>query len=260
MVLIFIFPLIWMVLTSLKTLPQINAVPLMWLPDPPQWHNYVDAFTEYLPFWLPVRNTLVVAVLVIVGTLLSSSMAAYSFARIEFPGRTILFSVMVATMMIPFMVRLIPLFITYRYLGWLDTLYPLWVPAFFGTPFFIFLMRQFFRTIPEELTDAARIDGCSEFGIWWRIMLPLSRPMLIVIAVFALQDTWNQFLEPLIFITSPENYTIMMAVWHVVSAPYQRPWHHLMAISTVVILPMVLVFFVSQKTLVQGITVTGLKG
>jgi ABC-type glycerol-3-phosphate transport system permease component len=260
LVLIFVFPFIWMILTSLKTLPQVNTVPIVWLPNPPQWHNFVDAFTEYIPFGPPIKNTLFVAVLVIIGTLLSSSLAAYSFGCIKFPGREMLFGILLATMMIPFMVRLIPLFLIYRNLGWLNTLYPLWVPAFFGTAFYIFLMRQFFQTVPSELAEAAYIDGCSEFGIWWRIMLPLSRPVLIVVGIFAFQGVWNQFLEPFIFISDRAKYTVMMAVWFIVSAPYQRPWHHLMAVSAVVILPMVVVFFVAQRKMVQGITTTGLKG
>lgn len=256
---IFVFPFLWMVLTSLKTLAQVNSVPPVWVPNPLQWQNYIDAFTQYLPFGMLVRNTLVVAALVIVGTLLSSSLVAYAFAHIEFPGRSLLFGILLATMMIPFIVQLLPLFIIYRRLGWINTLYPLWVPAFFGTPFYIFLMRQFFKSVPIELTDAARIDGCTEFGIWWRIMLPLSYPVLGVVALFSFQHVWNQFLEPLIFINDPKKYTVMLGVWHMVSAPYQRPWHHLMAASTVVILPMIVVFLLSQRTLVQGITITGIK-
>jgi len=259
MVLVFVFPFLWMVLTSLKTLPQVNQAPPVWIPNPPQWNNYVDAFTKYLDFVPLFRNTLFLAVLVVTGTVVSSALVAYGFAHIEFPGRDVLFGLLVATMMIPFMVRLIPLFIIFRQLSWINTLYPLWVPAFFGAPFDIFLMRQFFRTIPTELTDAARIDGCSEFVIWWRIMLPLSRSVLAVVALFSFQQVWNQFLEPLIFLNNPKMYTVMLGVWYIISAPYQRPWHHLMAASTVAILPMILVFFVSQRTLVQGITITGIK-
>ena len=259
MTLLLLLPFMWMVLTSLKTLPEVNAVGWSWLPASPQWQNYVAGFTEYIPFGRLVANTLSVAVLVIAGSLLSCSLVAYGFARVEFPGRDVLFSLLLATMMIPFMVRLIPLFVTFRELGWLDTLAPLWIPSFFGTPFFVFLMRQFFRTLPEELCDAARIDGCSEFGIWSRVMLPLSLPVLGVVALFAFQDVWNQFLEPLIFINSEANYTVMQGIWYIVSAMYQRPWHHLMAVSTVLVVPLIIVFFLSQKMLVEGITMTGLK-
>lgn len=259
MAIIFAFPFLWMILTSFKTMPEINSYPISWLPSSLQWSNYVDAFTLYLPFPQLVLNTLLVATLVIVGTLFSCSLVAYGFAHIEFPGRDALFTLMMATMMIPFMVQLIPLFLVYRELGWLNTLQPLWVPAFFGTPFYIFMMRQFFRSIPVELMDAARIDGCNEFGIWWRIMLPLSYPVLGVTALFSFQGVWNQFTEPLIFINDPEKYTVMMGIWYIISAPYQRPWNHLMAASTVVILPMILVFVLSQRSVTQGISVTGIK-
>lgn len=255
-----LFPFLWMVLTSLKTLPQANAVPPVWLPNPPQWQNYVDAFTQYLPFGRLVLNTLIVAALVIVGRVLSSSLIAYGFAYLEFPGRNVLFAILLGTMMIPFMVQLIPLFIIYRNLGWLNTLLPLWVPSFFGTPFFIFLMRQFFRTIPVELTDAARIDGCSEVGIWWRIMLPLSLPVLGVVTLFSFQEVWNQFLEPLIFVNDLEKYTVMLGLFFIISEERMRPWHHLMAASSVMIIPMIIAFILSQRSLVEGITVTGVKG
>jgi multiple sugar transport system permease protein len=260
LVVIFIFPFIWMVLTSLKTPAQINSVSPVWIPLPPQWNNYAAALREYLPFGRPVLNTLAVASLTIVGTLVFSSLVAYGFAKMEFPGRNLLFGILLSTMMIPFMVRLIPLFIIYRQLGWLDTLYPLWVPAFFGTPFYIFFMRQFFRTIPDDLIDSARIDGCSEFGIWWRIMLPLSTPMLIVVAIFAFQGSWNEFLAPLLFISDQAQYTLMMAVWFIVSSENTKPWHHLMAVSTLMVMPMIIVFFFSQQRIVQGITITGIKG
>ena len=257
---LFLFPFFWMVLTSLKTLPQANAIPPVWIPQPVQWKNYVAAFTQYLPFGQLLLNTLYVAILVIIGTVISSSMVAYGFAAIEFPGRNILFVILLSTMMIPFMVRLIPLFIIFRNLGWINTLLPLWVPAFFGTPFYIFLMRQFFKTIPVELADAARIDGCTEFGIWWRIMLPLSLPALGVVTLLSFQTVWNQFIEPLVFINDPNKYTVLLGVWFIISEAHERPWHHLMAASTIMVLPMVIVFLLSQRTIVEGITVTGLKG
>jgi len=163
-------------------------------------------------------------------------------------------------MMIPFIVRLVPLFVIFRQLGWINTFLPLTVPSFFGTPFFIFLVRQFFLTIPEELTDAAKIDGCSHLGLWWRILLPLCAPVLAVVAIFSFQNVWNDFLAPLIFLTSESKKTVLLGLYQLVVTPYEKPWNLAMAASIVIISPLVLVFFFMQRYMVEGITVTGLKG
>lgn len=257
---LFIFPFMWMLTTSVKTVAETNAWPPVWLPPQPQWNNYVRAMFGTVPFPRYFLNTLVIAVTVIIGDLLSCSMVAYGFARIRFPGRDMLFGLMMSTMMIPFIVRLVPLFVIFRKLGWINTFLPLTVPAFFGTPFFIFLVRQFFLTIPEELTDAAKIDGCSHLGLWWRIMLPLCAPVLAVVAIFAFQNVWNDFLAPLVFLTSESKKTVLLGLYQLVVTPYDKPWNLAMAASVVIISPLVFVFFFMQRYMVEGITVTGLKG
>lgn len=257
---LFIFPFLWMLTTSVKTVAETNAWPPVWLSPQPQWNNYVRAMFGTVPFPRYFLNTLVIAVTVIIGDLLSCSMVAYGFARIRFPGRDMLFGLMMSTMMIPFIVRLVPLFVIFRKLGWINTFLPLTVPAFFGTPFFIFLVRQFFLTIPEELTDAAKIDGCSHLGLWWRIMLPLCAPVLAVVAIFAFQNVWNDFLAPLVFLTSESKKTVLLGLYQLVVTPYDKPWNLAMAASVVIISPLALVFFFMQRYMVEGITVTGLKG
>ena len=208
---VYIFPLFWMVSTSLKTLPQISQFPPIWWPKVPVWKNYPDALT-FLPFHLFFRNTIVIAVFYIAGNLISSTFIAYGFARMRFPGREVLFIILVSTMMIPMIVRLIPLFLIFKRLGWINTFLPLIVPEFFGNPFFIFLVRQFYRTIPMDISDAARLDGCSELGIWWRIMIPLSKPVLAAVVIFAFQRVWNDFLAPLIYLNKTEMKTLSVGL------------------------------------------------
>lgn len=257
---LFLFPFLWMVTTSIKTVVETNAWPPVWLPDVAQWVNYKNAIFGPVPFPRYFANTLVIAVAVIIGDALSCSLVAYGFSRVHFPGRDWLFGLMMSTMMIPFIVRLVPLFVIFRKLDWINTFLPLIVPAFFGTPFFIFLVRQFFLTIPEELTDAAKIDGCNHFGIWYRIMLPLCSPVLAVVAIFAFQHVWNDFLAPLIFLTSESKKTVLLGLYQLVITPYEKPWNLAMAASLVIIAPLALVFFFLQRYMVEGITVTGLKG
>ncbi|MBM4041350.1 MAG: carbohydrate ABC transporter permease [Planctomycetes bacterium] len=210
-------------------------------------------------FLIYLRNTLIVAVLGVIGTVLSSSLAAYGFARIAWRGRDALFLVALSTMMVPFAVTMVPLYGVFRTLGWIGTLKPLWVPAFFGSAFNIFLLRQFFRTIPSDLSDAARIDGCSEFGIFWRIILPLSRPALAVVALFHFMWAWNDFMGPLIFLTKQETYTLSLGLQFYQSQHGGSEWHFLMAASTLMILPIVVLFFFTQRTFIQGISTTGMK-
>jgi ABC-type glycerol-3-phosphate transport system permease component len=250
-----------MVLTSVKELPQIVTSPPVFIPKPIALHNYVDALT-FLPFGRFFRNTFVIAFFVIVGDLLSCSFIAYGFARLRFPGRDFLFIVLISTMMVPFAVRLLPLFLIFKSLGWINTYLPLIVPAYFGTPFFIFLVRQFYRSIPQDLVDAARIDGASEIGIWWRIMLPLSKPVLIVVAIFAFQQTWNDFLAPLIYLNDKDKWTVALGLNGLVGTSGQsvEQWNWLMAASTAAIIPMLLIFAVAQRYFVEGVTLTGMKG
>ncbi len=206
-----------------------------------------------------LRNTLIVCLLGIVGAVLSNAIIAYGFAKIPWRGREAVFAVTLATMMIPFPVLMVPLYGVFKSLGWIGTLKPLWVPAFFGGAFNIFLMRQFFRTIPEELSEAARIDGCNEWQIFWRIILPLSKPVLAVVALFHFLWAWNDFLGPLLFLTRKHTFTLALALQNYQSQAGGVQWHHLMAASLVVILPIIVLFFLAQKTFIRGIATTGLR-
>jgi len=262
-----LMPFVWMLSTSLKTLEATTAFPPTFWPHPIQWHNYLDVFhQEHANFLLWTRNTLVIAVLGVAGTTLSSAIAAYGFARLRFRGRNALFVLMLSTMMIPFPVTMVPLFTLFRWLGdhtgiaWLGTFKPLWVPLWFGSAFNIFLLRQFFMTIPTELSESARIDGCSEFGIFWRIILPLARPALAVVALFAFLAIWNDFLGPLVYLQRPEQFTLTLGLQNFQSQSGGTSWHLLMAASVLVILPAILLFFLAQKSFIEGIATTGLKG
>ena len=227
------------------------------------WRNYTDALAflppEYRSGLKPLWNTVYVTLLTIVGTVLSSSLVAFSFARLRWPGRDLLFVVLLATMMIPPAVTMLPVFLIFRWLGWIDTLKPLWVPALFASAFNVFLLRQFFMTIPNELEDAAKIDGCSYFAIYWRIMLPLIKPALAAITIFAFMASWNNFMGPLIYISSPENMTLAYALQLFQGTHGGEPGM-MMAAATLVMLPVLAVFFFTQRYMIQGVTLTGIKG
>ncbi len=255
-----LFPLFWMASTSLKTLPEVSAYPIVWWPKVPQFINYLDVL-KLRPFHLYLRNTMIIVIGSIAGTIISCSFVAYGFARLRFPGRDLLFSVLLATMMLPGVVRLIPTFIIYQKMGWVDTFLPLIVPKWFGTPYQIFLLRQFFLTIPEDLSDAARIDGASEFGIWLRIMMPLSGPVLAVLAIFSFQWNWNDFMTPLIYLNSASKKTLALGLYELRNLPYEESNFHLqMAASTMMILPVMIMFASFQRHFIQGVTITGVKG
>ncbi len=261
-------PFVWMLLTSFKTQQNAVAYPVQWWPHPFRWRNYSDVFTSgaNIDFLLWSRNTLVIAVLNVSGTVISSAIVAYGFARIQFKGRGALFILMLATMMIPFPVVMTSLFRMYRWLGdhtgiqWLGTFKPLWVPAWFASAFNVFLLRQFFISIPNELSEAARIDGCNEIGIFVRIILPLSKPAIIVVALFAFMNVWNDYLGPLIYLQRPEQFTLALGLQNLQSQHNGTPWHLLMAASVLVILPVLTLFFLAQKTFIEGIATTGIKG
>jgi multiple sugar transport system permease protein len=229
----------------------------------PVWQNYPDAL-RFLPpetnFGLVfVWNTVVLAVLSIAGTILASSMVAFSFSRLRWPGRDGLFVILLATMMLPGAVTMMPVFLIFRWLGWIDTLMPLWVPAFFGSAFNVFLLRQFFLTIPNDLEDAAKIDGCSYFGIYHRIMLPLVKPALAAITIMTFMGSWNNFMGPLIYISSPLKMPLAYALQLFQTAHGGEPGL-LMAASTMMMMPVLVVFFLTQRYFIQGVTLTGLKG
>jgi len=213
-----------------------------------------------ITFLTYLSNTLLVALLSVIGTLCSSSVVAYGLSRIQWKGRNTLFNVTLATMMVPFPVLMVPLYGVFRSMGWIGTLLPLWVPTFFGGAFNIFLLRQFFLTIPGELSDAARIDGCSEFGIFWRVILPLARPALSVVALFTFLNAWNDFLGPLIFLTEPETFTMALGLQQYRSQFGGSEWHLLMGASALLVMPIIVLFFFAQKTFIQGISTTGMGG
>ena len=216
--------------------------------------------SKTITFVTYLSNTLLVALLSVIGTLASSSLVAYGLSRIPWRGRSTLFNVTLATMMVPFPVLMVPLYGVFRSLGWIGTLLPLWVPTFFGGAFNIFLLHQFFLTIPSELSDAARIDGCSEFAIFWRVILPLSRPALSVVALFTFLNAWNEFLAPLIFLTEPQTFTMALGLQQYHSQFGGSEWHLLMAASALLVMPVIVLFFFAQKTFIQGISTTGMGG
>ena len=256
--LLFFLPFYWLVITSLKSDTEVFAMPPVWVPQTLLWGNFVRA-VHYVPFFLYLKNTVVICVLSVIGTLFSSSLVAYSFARIRWPGRDMLFLVLLATMMLPGQVTMIPVFAIFRALGWIDTIKPLVVPSFLGSAFFIFMLRQFFMTIPLELSDAARIDGCTEWGIYQRIILPLSRPALATVGLFTFIGAWNDFNGPLIYLNDESKATLSLGLQQFVSQ-HGAEWSLLMAASTLMTIPIILIFFFAQRTFVEGITLTGVKG
>lgn len=333
---VFLFPLVWLLLTSLKPIEQTMTMPPQWLPrayyatingqrmevtlgpeengyrrvterSPTKivqhplasavvpvsaiesrlalrWENYrialatmggrgIDEVEGTVParetgagadtavaFGTFLGNTLLVCVLGVIGSVLSNALVAYSFAKIRWKGRDTVFAVTLATMMVPFPVLMVPLYSVFKQLGWIGTLQPLWVPAFFANAFNIFLMRQFFRTIPDELSEAARIDGCSEWTIFWKIILPLSKPVLMVVALFHFLHAWNDFMGPLLYLTRKHTFTLALALQNYSSQHGGVQWHHLMAASAMVVVPIIVLFFFTQKTFIKGIATTGLKG
>ena len=255
---VFIVPFYWLVSTSLKSDSQLFQFPPIWFPNPVKWLNYPKAL-NYIPFWTYTKNTLVIAFLTVLGTVISCSLVGYSFSRIPWKGRNFFFIVLLSTLMIPYQVTLIPVLIIFKTLGWVGSIKPLVVPAFFGSAFYIFMLRQFFMTIPTELSEAARIDGCNEFGIYWKIILPLTRPALATVILFTFINSWNDFLGPLIYLNDESQYTLSLGLQQFLSQ-HGAEWAFLMAASTVMILPIVLLFFFTQKTFIQGIALSGIKG
>jgi multiple sugar transport system permease protein len=255
---IFIIPFAWLVSTSFKPEPQIFRFPPVWIPQPIIVDHYIQG-VNFLPFGLYLINTLLIAIPSVIGALLSCSLVAYGFSRIDWKGRDVLFIVLVSTLMIPFQVTMIPLFIIMKNLHWLDTFLPMIVPNFFGVPFFVFMLRQFFMTIPRELTDAAKIDGASEFGIYWRIILPLAKPALATVALFIFIGNWGEFLRPLIYLSSEDKYTLAIGLARF-RDQYGTYWGQMMAVATLMTVPIIILFFFTQRTFIQGISLTGLKG
>jgi ABC-type glycerol-3-phosphate transport system permease component len=257
--LVLIAPLVWLISTSLKEQGAIFKLPPEWIPNPVRLQNYPEALTAQ-PFGRFFANTMIITVLATLGTVITASMAAYSFARLRFPMRSFWFGVMISTLMLPSIVTLIPTFILFRMLKWIDTFYPLIVPFWFGgSPFFIFLLRQFFLTIPLELDEAARIDGAGNFRIYWQIILPLAKPALATVTIFSIINHWNEFVLPLIYLHSTEKWTMAIGLQGF-SDLYSTQWHWLMAASTVMVLPLIILFFSAQRYFLEGIHMAGLTG
>lgn len=254
----FALPFYWLMGTSLKTDSQVFQNPPVWVPHPVMWSNYPRALT-YIPFLRYTINTLVIAGLSVLGTVFSCALTAYGFSRIKWPGRDFVFIVLLSTMMLPAQVTMIPVFSIFKSLGWVGSIKPLVVPAFFGNAFFIFMLRQFYRSIPKELSESAKLDGCSELGIFWNIILPLSRPAMAMVALFTFIGSWNDFMGPLIYLNDDLKYTLSIGLQQFLSQ-HGSEWSLLMAASTVMTIPIIILFFLTQKTFIEGITFTGIKG
>jgi multiple sugar transport system permease protein len=254
----FALPLLWMITSSFKVRADIYQYPPVLLPWPMHWENYSNLFGQW-PFWTYLRNTLIITIPSMCGQLLSSSVVAYGFARVKWPGRNVVFLVVLATMMLPFQVTLVPLYIIFRQLHWLGTFLPLIVPNFFGSAFDIFLLRQFFMSIPAELSDAARIDGCNHLAIYWRVVLPLAKPALATVALFEFLYNWNDFMGPLVYLNDNSLYTLSLGLQNFQSMRQPTP-ELLMCACTIMVLPIIVIFFFAQRTFIQGVTMTGLKG
>ncbi len=261
--LVMLVPLYWMVSTSLKTMRAANAYPPQWFANPVVFANYAEALAIF-PFLLYLMNTLTIVVLVIFGNLISCSLVAYAFAKLQAPGRNLLFGVLLGTMMLPEQVTMIPVYILFQKLGWVNTYLPLVVPYWLArSAFSVFLLRQFFLTLPMDLSDAARVDGASNLTILSRIIVPLAKPVLATIAVFSFMGVWNDFLHPVIYLNDEKKFTLALGLLSLIGQSRESgvyEWNILMAAATVVMLPMIVVFFFAQRYFIQGIALTGIKG
>jgi ABC-type glycerol-3-phosphate transport system permease component len=258
---VLMLPFYWAVISSLKQGPEVRQIPLDWWPKVAQWNNYADVWNvRFFPLW--VWNSIFLTVVATTGTVLSSALAGYAFARFQFPGKNLLFTLTLATLMLPAYVLLIPNFMLFWKLGWLNTYLPLTVPFWFGQAFFIFLFRQFFMTIPLELDEAARIDGASYPRIFWSIVMPLSGPAFATAAIIEGINQWNSFLRPLIILNQPENFPLSVGLRYFVVNPGDNlPKDHLlMAASVIMTIPVILIFFVGQRSFVRGVVMSGIKG
>lgn len=254
---IMVVPFLWMLSTSLKTQYDAVKIPPVWIPDPPQWENYVKLFTEQ-PMSQFMLNTIKIVFFVVLGQLFFSSLAAYSFARISFKGRNVVFFFYIATLMVPGQVTMIPTYLMFAKAGLTDNHLALILPAFFSA-FGVFLLRQFFMSLPRELEEAAEIDGCNPFMTYWRIMLPLVVPAMLTLGVFTLMNTWNDYMGPLIYLSSPEKYTMTLGIVYF-KGVYTTQWNLVMAGSIVSVVPILIAYLCAQKYFIEGIAFSGVKG
>ena len=257
---LFILPLLWMLSTALKDPKQIFVFPPQWIPDPILWSNFSEGWNDFLPFNRFLLNSLIITTNNIIGNLVSCCLAAFAFARLRARGRNFFFVLVLCTMLLPIEVTVIPQYVLFSRLGWNDSWRPLMVPPWFGWPFFIFLLRQFFMSIPRELDEAARLDGASSWRILWNIILPLAKPALATVVIFAFIGNWNNFLYPLIYIRSTERQVLAVGLNMFRGAYGNTNYHYMMAVAVLVLLPVLLVFFFGQRLFVRGIALTGLKG
>ena len=255
---VFMIPLLWMISTSLKERWDVFAYPPTWLPSVAQWSNYLEIFDKY-PLGRFMLNSIFLVVVNTASQLLIVPIVAYGFARLRFPGKKIIFILLLVTMMLPGHIKLIPLYSLYTKLGWIDTYWPMIVPSFFGDSFFIFLMVQYMKTLPKELDDAARIDGAGTWGILYKILLPLCVPPLTIVTVFSFLWNWNEFMHPLIFLNTFEKFPIGVGLAFF-RGRYSTEWNLFMAATLVTILPVLVIYFFSQDKLIGGIASVGLKG
>ena len=252
---ILLIPLLWMVFTSLKPMEEIVRYPPTFFPEKIVWENYLDTIAAF-PFWRYARNTLFITVLVVIGNVLSNSFIAYGFAKLDFPGKKLMFALVLSTMMIPGFVTMIPQYVLFSKIGWVGTYLPLIVPSFFGNAFNIFLMRQFYLSINNELIEAAEIDGANHLYIWSHLMLPLTKPALITIAINSFNAAWNDFLGPLLYIQDQKKYTLQIGL-QVFQNQATTQWNYLMAGATLVLIPTILLFFFAQRYFIEGMDLTG---
>lgn len=258
MSLCFIVPFFWLISSSFKEPSELFQVPVRWFPKAIQFANYEKMFNT-IPFWLYLRNTVNIVIWNIIGSLISCSLVAYGFSRLRWPGRDKVFILVLVTMILPFQVTMIPQFLMFQKLGWVGTPLPLTVTAFFGNPFYIFLLKQFFSVLPDELTQAARIDGAGEFRIFWQICIPLARPAMATVAIFSFMRCWNDYIGPLLYLSDNRQYTLSIGV-QLIRSTLDPKWEVLMAAGVVMVMPVLVIFFLTQKYFIQGISMSGIKG
>lgn len=257
--LIMLMPFVWLVSSSFKAANKIYVFPPQLIPDPFRWQNYVEVFTA-VPVLTYTRNTLIITIFATIGTVLVAILAGYAFARLRFRGRDTIFALLLATLMLPFVVIMIPVYVMFSKIGWVNTLLPLIVPAYFGDAFSIFLLRQFFRTIPLELEDAARIDGASRPRVLFQIMVPLARPAIIVVTIQSILGEWNAFVQPLVFLTKRNMWTLALGLNSLQRFETGRDWtHYMMVLGVFMVVPVIILYFVAQREFIQGIVLTGMK-
>lgn len=253
-------PFLWMLATSLKERQQVFIFPPRFIPDPVMWSNYKEVWTRDIPMIQAYINSIKITVLVTLGTLFNCSIAGYAFAKIKFPGKAFFFGALLATMMIPGQVTLVPMYILMARIGWVDTHLPLIIPPVMVNAFGVFLMRQFFLSVPDELLDAARIDGATPFQMFWKVSMPLVKPALVTLGIFTMLSSWNSFLGPLIYLNTPEKFTVPLVINYFSSVIGGTDWSVMMAAITTALAPMIVLYLLFQRYFIQGIARTGIKG